>query len=158
MEDMVEIRNFTHDDAEFIYRNWANNPSWDGCKFEKDLESSKKLIDEWNKKTYQSKYFEQFVILYNDEPVGMISLYEKTNEEASVGIHIQQKSRRKGIATKAYHLIEEIARRNEYSLLSAGVLENNMSSINLHIKAGFRKKSVATNTKGQKQIRFVKEI
>ena len=42
---MIEIKNFTPTDAEFVYCNCVYYQSWDGCKFEKELKSIKKLSD-----------------------------------------------------------------------------------------------------------------
>ena len=158
MSDLVTIRNFVYDDIDFIYNNWAENCTWGGCKFEKDIDSIKKLIDEWKTKVYQSHYFEQFVILCNNIPVGMVSLYEKSDDEVSVGIYIEQNNTHKGIGTKTYQLIEEEAKKKKYKYLSAGVLEDNIPSVNFHLKMGFNKESTHLNSKGKNQIRFIKRL
>ena len=155
---MVEIRNFNENDVEFIFNNWAGNPRWDGCKFDKDKMEILSLINEFNTKMFDDRYFEQFVITNNKEPVGMISLYHQTQEEVSVGVFVHQDFRRKGIATKAYMLIEDVAKNKGYKILSAGVSEENYASINLHIKLGFRKETITTNKLGENQFRFEKEL
>lgn len=155
---MVEIRNFNVNDVDFIFDNWAENPRWDGCKFDKDKLEILSLINEFNTKKFDNRYFEQFVITYNKVPVGMISLYHQTETEASVGVFVHQDFRRKGIATIAYDLIEKVAKEKGYKFLSAGVLEENYASINMHIKLGFRKEKITLNKLGENQIKFIKEL
>jgi len=155
---MVYIRNFNDNDVDFIFDNWAENPRWDGCKFDKDKMEILSLINEFNTKKFDNRYFEQFVITYNEMLVGMISLYHQTEREASVGVFVHQDFRRRGIATKAYSLIEDVAKKKGYKILSAGVSEENHASINMHIKLGFKKEIIKINKLGESQIKFVKEL
>ena len=155
MED-ITIRNFTNNDVNFIYENWAENKNWQGCLFKKDKESIKNLIDEWNTLLYNNKYFNQLVIVLKNKLVGMISLLEKSENEASVGVYIDQSYRQQGIAKKAYLLIENLARKLGYHILTAGVLKENTISIKLHLSCGFIKDSIYVNSRGKQQIKFVK--
>ena len=154
---MVNIRNFNEDDVAFIFDNWAENPKWDGCKFDKDKIEILSLINEFNTKRFNNKYFEQFVIINCEEPVGMISLFEQSNLEVSVNVFIHKDFRRKGIATEAYKLIEKIAKDKGYNRLISNVSERNYASINLHLKLGFNH-SILLNNYNENQIKFVKEL
>ncbi len=154
----ITIRNFTHDDVNFIYENWAENKNWQGCLFKKDKESIKNLIDEWSTLIYHGKYFNQLVIVFKNKLVGMISLFEKSENEASVGVYIDQYYRQQGIAKKAYLLIEKLARKLGYNILTAGVLKENTASIKLHLRCGFIKDSICVNSKGKQQIKFIKRL
>jgi len=154
---MVEIRNFNNSDVKFIYDNWAENSDWEGCKFDKDKLEILSQINEFNTKKFDNKYFEQFVITSNKKPVGMISLLEQNRDEVSVNVFIHQEFRRKGIATKAYSLIEKVAKDKGYKVLYAIVNEENKASINLHLKVGFLKSSIISNH-NQKQIKFMKQL
>lgn len=155
---MVEIRNFNNNDVKFIYDNWAENSDWEGCKFDKDKLEILSQINEFNTKKFDNRYFEQFVIAVNDSLVGMISLLEQNKEEVSVNVFVHQDFRRKGIATEAYKLIEKVAKNKGYSILVAIVSEKNYASINLHLKHGFVKHSVLSNSHNENQIKFVKFI
>ena len=155
---MVEIRNFNNNDVRFIYDNWAENSDWKGCKFDKDKLEILSQINEFNTKKFDNKYFEQFVIVFNECLVGMISLLEQNKEEVSVNVFVDEKFRRQGIATNAYKLIENIAKEKGYKILSASVSEENYVSKNMHIKFGFKKIDENINKFGENQIKFIKNL
>lgn len=155
---MVEIRNFNNNDVRFIYDNWAENSDWKGCKFDKDKLEILSQINEFNTKKFDNKYFEQFVIVFNECLVGMISLLEQNKEEVSVNVFVDEKFRRQGIATKAYMLIENIAKEKGYKILSASVNEENYVSKNMHIKIGFKKVSAELNRNNDNQIKYIKML
>ena len=155
---MVGIRNFNNNDVKFIYDNWAENINWGGCKFDKDKLEILSQINEFNLKKFNNKYFEQFVIVYNNILVGMISLLEKTKSEVCVNIYVHEPYRRKGFATKAYRLIEDIAKQKKYKILSAYVAQENHISKNMHIKFNFSKVNEVVNKFGENQVKYIKEL
>ena len=155
---MIEIRNFNNKDVDFIYNHWAENSNWGGCKFDKDKFEIISQINEFNLKKFNNKYFEQFVIVYNNNLVGIISLLEQNEKEVSVNIFINQEYRRRAIATNAYKLIEVVAKEKGYSFLSASVSEENHISINMHIKFGFQNLNGNKGEYGERQIKFIKKL
>lgn len=158
MNDAIEIRNFNLNDVEYIYNNWAENPNWQGCNFKKDYNSIKDLIKQWETKKYNNVYFEQFLIVYQNKLVGMISLFEHSSEEVSVGVFVDLFFRNKGIATMAYKLIEDVAKNKNYNQLTASVLDNNVPSLNFHKKLGFKEVDRYYNKNGKLQIKFSKNL
>ena len=153
---MVEIRNFNNNDVKFIYDNWAENERWSGCKFDKDKLEILSQINEFNLKKFNNKYFEQFVIVNQEIPVGMISLCEQNKEEVSVNVFVHKDFRRKGIATKAYELIENVAQLKGYKNLVANVSKDNQISVNMHKKLKFIISDI--NDFGENQIKFIKSL
>jgi L-amino acid N-acyltransferase YncA len=58
---------------------------------------------------------------------------------AEVSIYVSQSSKGKGIGSKLLKTLIEISEQNGYWTLQSGIFPENVSSLKLHIKSGFRK-------------------
>ena len=105
------LRQFTMDDAEAMYTNWASDPAvtkyltW---QCHETLETTKAVIQEWTAQ-YDRKDYYQWAIEYKDihEPVGSISVVHIYNDVACVeaGYCIGKKWWHKGITSEALNAI-----------------------------------------------------
>ena len=90
----------------------------------------------------------RFMIDSSGFPVGCVDLfeYDMVNSRAGVGIFIDEKFRKMGIASKALSSIKTICTKDYFiSNLYANILHTNQSSIQLFERAGFTKNGVKEN-------------
>ena len=151
----VTLRNIVDGDLNFICNNWLDDERMQ--IFPKDIEELKLMINSLQTKKYNGKYFEMFLII-DKFPVGVISLYHQTDDEASVGIYIDSMKTGKGYGTAGYSEIIKIAKQKGYKFLSAGVLADNFASIQLHEKFGFKKISESLNKHNRKQVKYILKL
>lgn len=145
---MIELRQFTISDIDFILNNWSTTERIKGYHFPNDVENISKLINEWADQRYQGKYFEQFAIVDNEYIVGMISLYEVNINSVSVGVTIDKKYYKQGYATQALNLIKEVAKGKGYNQLLSTCRTNNYASVKLHQKCKLNNFGKSINKKG----------
>ena len=90
----------------------------------------------------------RFMIDSSGFPVGCVDLfeYDMVNSRAGVGIFIDEKFRKMGIASKALSSIKTICTKDYFiSNLYANILHTNQPSIQLFKRAGFTKNGVKEN-------------
>ena len=147
---MVSLRHFTADDADVIK-----------SKIYPDLppEDIFRVLREWSTYQYQGKFFEMFAIESEGRIVGSISLFDKGEHIASIGIEVFPDERRKGFAAEAMDLISQIARGRGYEVLLDQIRTDNAASLSLHKKLGFEDCNVLyRNSKGNEVVQYIKII
>ena len=125
---MITLRNFTHDDAIEFQQNQSKNVP---------LNEVKSLLAKWQEKEFDGKYFEMFAIINDKSIVGMISLYQCSENVISCGPEIFERYRKQGIGGEAMKLAMKIAKNKGYKLMLQQIRVNNTASIALHKKLGF---------------------
>ena len=125
---MVSLRNFTLDDAVEFQQKQSMNMSLD------EVES---LLKQWQEKEFEGKYCEMFAVINDAEIVGMISLYQHSENVISCGPEIFERYRKQGLGGEAMKLAMKIAKNKGYKLISQQIRVNNIASIALHKKLGF---------------------
>lgn len=119
----------------------------------------KALIDTWNGKVYDGRYFEMFAVDNGTEVAGCASLYQRSKSIVSCGLEIYPDYRRKGYASVAYALLLDIAKEQDYKIAVAHVRTNNVASIALNKKLGFECENYEyINKKGDKVYCFIKAL
>ena len=147
---MVILRNFIKDDALFLQKSSYQNMS---------VEQIENLIDEWNEKRVNNKYFEMFAILADKNIIGTVSLYQHSTEVVSIGPEIFKSYRKKGFAKEAMINACNIAKQKGYKIVSQQILIDNTASIALHSALGFETNGfVYTNEKGNKVAIYLKSL
>ena len=125
---MITLRNFTLDDAmEFQQKQSKNMP----------INDVKSLLTKWQEKEFEGKYCEMFAVINDEEIVGMISLYQHSENVISCGPEIFERYRKQGMGMEAMILAMKIAKNKGYKLMSQQIRVNNTASIALHKKLGF---------------------
>ena len=125
---MIKLRNFTHDDCEFIVRNFYPNMTHD---------DGNKMIYEWNTLNYKGSYFEMFAIIAENKIVGSVSIYDHGNATIGAGPTILEKHRKHGYAYQALDLVLQDAYQKGYTKTAAQIRKDNIASIKLHEKSRF---------------------
>ena len=147
---MVILRNFIKEDALNLQKSRYPDLS---------IEQIENLICEWNQKQVNDKYFEMFAILFDENIVGTISLYEHSTEAVSIGPEIFESYRQKGFAKEAMIYACDIAKEKGYKIVSQQIRINNMASIALHSSLGFETNGlIYTNAKGNQVITYSKHL
>lgn len=146
---MTSIRNFTKEDIDIIQT--MRYP-----KLSKEL--IHQMVEEWDSKVYDGRYFEMFAVKDGTTVVGMVSLYQRTTTVIHAGIHIFNNYRQKGYASQAVILALNYASRLGYNIAVAPVRIDNIASIALHKKLGFEIEHEYVNSKGNAVYNFIAPI
>ena len=147
---MIVLRNFTKADAFALQRIKHPNLS---------IEQIEALIHEWNLKQVNSKYFEMFAILLDENIVGTISLYQHSAEVISIGPEIFKAYRQKGLAKEAMICACTKAKEKGYKIVFQQIRTNNVASIALHSSLGFETNGLTyTNAKGNQVAIYLKSL
>ena len=147
---MIVLRNFTKADAFALQRIKHPNLS---------IEQIEALIHEWNLKQVNSKYFEMFAILLDENIVGTISLYQHSAEVISIGPEIFKPYRQKGLAKEAMICACTKAKEEGYKIVFQQIRTNNVASIALHSSLGFETNGLTyTNAKRNQVAIYLKSL
>jgi len=125
---LITLRNFTDNDALEMQQKSCVNMS---------LNEVKALLAKWQEKEVEGKYFETFAVIKDKEIVGIISLYQHSENVISCGPETFECYRKQGIAGEAMIHAMEIAKSKGYKLVLQQIRVNNTASISLHKKLGF---------------------
>jgi RimJ/RimL family protein N-acetyltransferase len=146
---MVSIRNFTLRDIAVLQKQ----PTYD-----KPVEEVKTMIEKWNKKDYQGRYFEMFAITEDQEIKGTISLYQHTSSAVSIGLEIFLGYYRQGYGFQGEKLALEYAKKLGYKIAAGNVQVDNPASIALQKKLGFEIYREWITPNGQSMYFFIKSL
>jgi ribosomal-protein-alanine N-acetyltransferase len=105
--DRLILRQFTSDDAECMYKNWANDN--DVTKYltwetHKNINISKNILNEWVSNYSKENFYNWAIILKNiNEPIGSIGAVKQNDEikMVHIGYCIGKKWWHKGITSEA---------------------------------------------------------
>lgn len=125
---MIVLRHFTASDIPILQKYRC--PNW-------NIQEIQEMMEQWNRKEYEGKYFEMFAVTAGQGVVGSISLYEHTKSVVSLGPEIFLEYRRRGYALAAVREAFQIAKSKGYQIILDQVGTNNTESIALHQKLGF---------------------
>ncbi|MBO4563382.1 MAG: GNAT family N-acetyltransferase [Clostridia bacterium] len=125
---MIILRPFNNNDADNLRINQMPDSS---------IEEVLSFIKKWVSKSYNCKYFEMLAITMDDAVVGSVSLFERSEHSASLGVEIFPEERGRGYASEAVKLMIEKARSLGYRVIIDQVRIDNQASIALHKKLGF---------------------
>lgn len=147
---MIVLRNFTKADALALQK--INHPNL-------SIEQIEALIYEWNQKQVNNKYFEMFAIIFDENIVGTISLYQHSAEVISIGPEVFKPYRQKGFAKEAMMYACTIAKERGYKIVFQQIRTNNAASIALHSSLGFETNGLTyTNAKGNQVAIYLKSL
>lgn len=143
-----------------VLRNFAGSdiPTLQKHRYQ-DLKAREiqEMIDQWNQKEHEGKYFEMFAVTDGQTLVGSISLYQHTKSVVSLGSEIFMEYRRRGYASAAIRQAFQIAKNKGYRIVLDQVRTNNTASIALHEKLGFEADGYEyKNQKGSSVYLFLK--
>lgn len=145
---MISLRNFMKDDAVILQKNSHSDLS---------VEQVESLICEWNQKQVNGKYFEMFAVLFDNNIVGTVSLYQHSTEVISIGPDIFEAYRQRGYAKQAMIYACDIAKKKGYKIVSQQIRINNIASLALHSSLGFETNGlIYTNSKGNQVAIYLK--
>lgn len=133
----IKLRNLNDDDVDFIMENWADGHEFSEYHFKKSRIEILNLINIWNKKLYKGKYFEMYLIEVTNRRVGLLSLYQHTNNSVSIGISIESDFQNKGISTECVKIIVSKLQQSKWKYLLSQCRTDNLPSIAMHKKCGF---------------------
>lgn len=147
---MIVLRHFTASDIPILQKYRCQN--W-------NVQEIQEMMEQWNRKEYEGKYFEMFAVTAGQTVVGSISLYEHTKSIVSLGLEIFLEYRRRGYASAAVREALQIAKNRGYQIVRDRVRTNNTASIALHQKLGFETDGHEyENPKGDKMHLFLKPL
>lgn len=125
---MITLRNFNKNDIYFLqdlkYGDMSHN----------EIE---KMIEDWNTKEYDGKYFEMFAVVSDDTIVGSVSLYHHSKSVVICGAEIFKDFRHNNYAYNAVMELFKIAKEKGYKIATGQVRTDNIASLALCRKLGF---------------------
>lgn len=132
----VTLRSVRNTDAEWISTRWSPD-GLPGYRFPRSREEISALIDEWNTRQYEGKYFEMFLVCADGLGAGLLSLMEQSSASVSVGVCLERGAQGLGIGTQSVNLAKAIAKERGSRFLIAKNRAANAASIALCRKCGF---------------------
>jgi len=135
----ITLRNFCVGDCDFLAVHHKQGMTAD---------EAVALVDEWNQKSFRGAYFEMFAVVYDNAPVGWISLYSHDEHTISAGMEIVESARRKGFAFSALEQALGYAKALGFNTAVAQVRKNNTASLRLHEKCGYAITGACVTSKG----------
>ena len=145
---MITLRNFTANDAVALKMNQYSALS---------VEEICKMIDEWNQKQINDRYFEMFALVDENTIVGSISIYQHARHIISCGPDVFPPYRRQGFAYRGMTLMLEYAKQKGFTVAVAQIRKNNLASIGLHQKLDYELDHDYINSKGNEHF-YIKSL
>lgn len=103
----------------------------------------KQYLEAAHKDIYEAKQFRLVISNYDDQPLGMIDIFDFDflNKRAGVGVLIKnKKNRSKGVGTEALQLLVNYSfNKLQLHQLYCNITEDNTASLKLFTKQGFKK-------------------
>lgn len=147
---MVELRNFTADDAETLQLLHDHDLSADAIR---------QMISDWNRFEFRGKYFEMFAVIGDGQIAGELSLYEHSESVVSIGLEIFSGFQGRGFGKQAVASALEICKKKGYKIVCNQIRTDNELSIALHKNLGFESDLYPyKNQKGNDVYLFLKAI
>ena len=150
----IQLRPVIEDDCEILW-HWANDPVIRSVSFVSEYISWSDHV-QW----FASKLGEQNCIFYialnqDNVPIGQVR-YELLNQEATISLATSESFRGLGYGSRIILLgCQKIGQSSLAKKINAYVKPNNLSSINVFLKSGFKNKG-ETIIQGQPAFHFVK--
>lgn len=147
---MVTLRNFNKNDIYILQDLKYADMSYNEIE---------KMIDDWNAKEYDGKYFEMFAVISDSVVVGSVSLYHHSKSVVICGAEIFKDFRRKNYAYLAVSELFKISKEKGYIIATGQVRTDNTASLALCRKLGFESDYYEyINQKGNKVYIFMKSL
>ena len=144
---MINLKSISKDDISFLDGfSYGNMPK----------EKKEEMISHSQARNHNGKYFEFFLIEYQNQVVGVLNVVAHSQSVVSVAPEIKSDFRRKGLAKKALEKVFENLKRLNYKIVYAGIREDNLASVNLHYSLGFEYVQDFLSSKGNKLKMFIK--
>lgn len=132
----IRIVEFDKNIIDYILKFWQNDRI--KTMFENKTENE---LQEWLNSLNDGELVDiTRCIMFEDKPIGLISLHEKSvNEKGKLNldIFIQAHFQGKGIAKIAFDKILEVAKNRGFNLITSSCAKSNVASEKLHKKLGF---------------------
>ena len=116
------------------------------------------MINEWNHGGCSGRYFEMFTAIHGGQPVGEISIHEYTKDSVSVGIHVFEPFRNKGIGANCLKFAIKRAKELNYDFAISLVDKGNVNGAGLFEKYGFIPESKFINPKDVTVVTYKKPL
>ncbi|MBT8394680.1 MAG: GNAT family N-acetyltransferase [Flavobacteriaceae bacterium] len=140
----IYLRALEPDDLEFVHEIENNESFWEISNTETPYSRYliKQYIEESHKDIYQVKQLRLVISNYNDEPIGLIDIFDFDfkNKRAGIGILIENsEDRNRGYGGEALQLLMDycFSHLNLHQLY-CNITEGNDASMNLFSKLGFK--------------------
>ena len=106
------------------------------------------LIAQWNTRQHDGRYFEMLAIDVDGKIIGYVSLYAQDDGSVSEGVEIYTPFRRQGFAYTAASMLFRYAKDLGYQTVTEQIRQDNVASLALHDKLGFRIADSFINKRG----------
>lgn len=128
MNGMVCIRHFTENDIDAIRANQYPVAA---------KEEILNMLHGGNAGSFHGKSLEMFAVLFEDTVVGSVSLFQSSQNIASLGLEIYQAYRQRGFASQTMRLAMDHAKKLGYKIIQNQARADNIASICLRERLSF---------------------
>ena len=113
---------------------WLDKTEYKGLSEER----RKELVKDSDKGLYNGEFFRFFIVKRGAENVGVINMRGHGKEVVSVAPEILKEFRGRGFGEESLKIAYSLAKELGFREITAGIREDNLVSINLHLKLGFK--------------------
>lgn len=113
---------------------WLDKTEYKGLSAER----RKELVEDSDRGLYNGEFFRFFIVKSGEENVGVINMRGHGKEVVSVAPEILKEFRGRGFGEKSLKIAYSLAKELGFREITAGIREDNLASINLHLKLGFK--------------------
>ncbi|MBQ3492629.1 MAG: GNAT family N-acetyltransferase [Clostridia bacterium] len=121
-------------------------------------DSREQMISHSIMRNHNGKYFEFFLIEFENKIVGVANVVAHSQNVVSVAPEIKQDYRKQGIAKTALEQIFCNLKEKGFKVAYAGIREDNIASIKLNEALGFEYVQDFINSKGNRLKLFIKAL
>ncbi len=136
----ISLRSFSKNDLPVLKRYLYSNRS---------NQSISAIIDQWNTKVFEGRYFESFAVTVDEQAVGYLQLTEDADGNVDLEVHIFSDYRGKTYGTQALCKALDLAKEKGYSTATATIRKNSIPSRRLCESVGFVHTGEGVTAKGQ---------
>ena len=154
----IILRKFNKYDVDFVMNNWVNTDKLDGFFKDKTRESLEESFEKYDLEKSGDRFLFSYCIELNDRPIGVIQFTEKYQGVPNLNLYIEDMYRGKGYGTKAFELAKKIIKSKGFALITSSCRQNNLASVRLHKKLGFKIIKTENSPNGTPMFRWQIEL
>ena len=114
--------------------DWLDKTEYKGLSTER----RKKLVEDSDKGLCNGEFFRFFIVKRGEKCVGVINMSGHGKDVVSVAPEILEEFRGRGFGEESLRIAYSLAKELGFREITAGIREDNLTSINLHLKLGFK--------------------
>ena len=134
----IKLRKFNKKDIDFVIENWVGTDKLDGFFKDRTRESLEESFKKYEEEKSGDRFLFSYCVDLDGRPIGIIQFTEKYQGIPNLNLYIEDIYRNKGMGTKAFEIGKEIIKSKGFNYITSSCRQDNVASVNLHKKLGFK--------------------